>query len=73
MVSILNLKQTKPQNKWDVKVDRSSILGNPFRMESESKRNDTCERYNDYFRKQAASNPNFKLELDRLTAYPIHP
>ena len=48
-IQILNLRHTKPVNPWDVKVDRSSVLGNPFVMETEAERDEVCERYSKYF------------------------
>jgi len=68
MVSILNLRRYKPQNEWDVKVDRSSVLGNPYHLKTEAGINDVCEKYAEYFYRQAANNPAFKMELDRLIA-----
>ena len=68
MVSILNLRQEKPQNDWDVRVDRSSVLGNLFHMKVESERNDVCEKYDKYFQTQLTNNPTFKAEIDRLVA-----
>ena len=48
-IQILNLRQTKPENPWDIKVDRSSVLGNPFVMETESERDEVCKKYSKYF------------------------
>ena len=38
MIEICNLRKQKPIEPYDVKVDRSSILGNPFVMRSEMER-----------------------------------
>lgn len=48
-ICIKNLKYEKPQYAWQVKVDRSSILGNPFHMANESQRKYVCEQYEEYF------------------------
>jgi len=32
---IKNLRYEKPKHEWDVRVDRTSILGNPFYMQNE--------------------------------------
>ena len=64
MIQIKNLKAGKPENPWDVKVDRSSVLGNPFYMKSESHRDEVCENYAEWFK--ANKSPTFYLELKRL-------
>ena len=49
MIDICNLRNCKCVNVFDIKVDRSSILGNPFYMKDESKRNEVCDKYEEYF------------------------
>ena len=49
MIDICNLKNNKCVNVFDIKVDRSSILGNPFYMKDESKRDEVCDKYKEYF------------------------
>ena len=34
---------------FDVRVDRKTIFGNPFRIEDESLRDDALDKYQDYF------------------------
>jgi hypothetical protein len=48
-IIIENLRKEKPSNPWDVKVDRSSILGNRFIMKSESERDRVCDQYEKWF------------------------
>ena len=48
-IAIKNLRNEKPQYEWQVKVDRSSVLGNPFYMADESQRDKVCDKYEDYF------------------------
>ena len=48
-ITIRNLRSTKPQHDWQVRVDRTSVLGNPFRMASESDRDQVCKEYEAYF------------------------
>ena len=48
-VTIKNLRYEKPQQPWQVRVDRTSVLGNPFYMPDESKRNQVCKQYEKYF------------------------
>ncbi len=66
MITIRNLRQSKPSNPWDVKVDRSSVLGNPFYMRHESERDNACDQYQEYFRKKVESTGAFRQEIDRL-------
>lgn len=49
MITIENLRTTKMANPWDVKIDRSSILANPFFMDGEDTRNKVCDSFEKYF------------------------
>ena len=51
-ITIKNLRFEKPQCEWQVKIDRSSILGNPYYMKNESERNKVCEQYETHFYKK---------------------
>ena len=66
-ITIKNLRNEKPYQEWQVRVDRSSILGNPFYMATENERNKVCEQYEKYFDKKI-KNQDFKFinELKRL-------
>lgn len=48
-VTIKNLRNEKPSQPWQVRVDRASILGNPYHMRDESKRDCVCNQYEEYF------------------------
>ena len=48
-ITIRNLRSTKPQHEWQVRVDRTSVLGNPFHMASENDRDRVCNNYMKYF------------------------
>lgn len=48
-IEICNLRTSVCKNAWDVRVDRTSILGNPFYMNDESQRNNVCDEYQAYF------------------------
>lgn len=48
-IEICSLRTTKPQYEYDVRVDRQSVLGNPFKMDNESQRNAVCDEYAVYF------------------------
>ncbi len=45
MIEIKNLKCEKPSHPYDVRVDRTSVLGNPFYMKSELQRDEVCDSY----------------------------
>ena len=70
MIEILNLCAQKPIYPYDIKVDRSSILGNPFHMRDESGRKHVCELYKERFYKILAHAPTDReaTELNRLKA-----
>ena len=72
-INILNLRNTKPQHEWKVRVDRTSVLGNPFRMASESDRDRVCNEYEAYFfdmirrsKKSGLSNIKAKVFVQEL-------
>ena len=66
-ITIKNLRNEKPYQEWQVKIDRSSVLGNPFYMATENERNKVCEQYEKYF-DEKIKNQDFKFisELKRL-------
>jgi len=66
MIEIMNLRNTKPSQVYDVKVDRSSVLGNPFPMRAEWMRDEVCDKYNLWFLKQSKHQPKFIAELNLL-------
>lgn len=63
-IEICNLRNKKPKYLYDVIVDRSSPLGNPFVMETEEFRNEVCNKYLDYFIEQ--NDMLFIIELNYL-------
>ncbi len=72
MIRIINLHgfQLK-QGEVLIKVDRTSVLGNPFYMKDETQRNDVCDRYVTYFNtiledRKAKENQVFLEELRRI-------
>ena len=71
MITIHNMSNKNtlpPSNEWEVKCDRSSILGNPYKMNGKSneERNRVCDLYEEYFYKQIEENNEFKQEVARL-------
>jgi len=67
-IEIMNLRRDKAIKSYDMKVDRTTPLGNPFRMHSEEDRDEVCDRYDNYFpillSKKRASN-YFSLLISR--------
>lgn len=66
-ITIKNLRNEKPQYEWQVRVDRTSLLGNPFHMADESQRDKVCDKYEAYFNwiMQMKSSAFYK-EVERL-------
>lgn len=61
IIEIKNLRYSKPNNNpWEFKVDRTSPVGNPFYMASETKRDEVCDKYQRYFEKQISNNGVFR-------------
>lgn len=69
-IEIYNLRKQKPTQPYDVRVDRQSVLGNPFFMKDESQRDSVCDKYQMYFDKQIIDDTvfakEFKNELQKL-------
>ena len=67
MITIKNLHNEKPTHEWQVKVDRTSVLGNPFKMRSENERDLVCDKYMKYFTSKIIEKDKVFLdELKRL-------
>jgi len=65
MISICNLRVNKIINEYDIRIDRVSVLGNPYYMKSESERDIVCDKYEDWFNLNKDKD-KVKLELNRL-------
>ena len=61
-ILISNLRNKRPQEPWQVRVDRSSVLGNPFLMHNENARNSVCEKYYRYFQGIVTNNTHILHE-----------
>ena len=48
-IEIMNLHHDKPTELWDVRVDRTSPLGNLFHMKGEDTRDYVCYKYEVWF------------------------
>lgn len=66
MITIANLRTGRPAKDTDVRVDRSSPLGNPFHMRTEADRMKVCEQYAQWLQAQIPSNRIVCEELNRL-------
>lgn len=67
MIEICNLRKEKCRFEYDVRVDRSSVLGNKFYMKDETFRNEVCDKYEIYFNEKIRNNDElFLKELRRL-------
>lgn len=66
MIEICNLRKQKPKEIYDVKVDRTSVLGNPFFMKSEAQRDEVCDKYETYFKNKIKTDYVFINELNNL-------
>jgi hypothetical protein len=62
MIHLVNLRNNKPVRPYDVRVDRISVLGNPFKGD----RDEDCNQYAEYFEVQIKKNSAFLNELRRL-------
>lgn len=70
-IEIKNLRFDKMEHPYDVRVDRASVLGNPFKMFDESQRDLVCTRYYKYFynkvnARDLKKNKTFIEEIQRL-------
>ena len=63
MIELCNLRKEKPAFPYDVKVDRSSVLGNPFK---EGDRDWQCDRYCDTFEERMDNRPGMQAEMNRI-------
>lgn len=67
IITIKNLRKEQPFYEFQVRVDRTSPLGNPFVMHEESERDQVCDQYEKYFNEQIKDkNSAFVQELRRL-------
>lgn len=67
MIRIVNLKSYVPQaDEILIRVDRKSIVGNPFFMKDESMRDTVCDKYEQYFNTQIQQEGAFKLYIDNI-------
>ena len=69
MITICNLRKEKPKYSYDVLVDRTTPLGNPYTMNEYVTRDKVCVRYEKWFCIQLRDKePEFMRALARLEA-----
>ena len=73
MITLMNLRNSKITEPYDVKIDRTSPLGNPYpeNIKNGQTRDVVCDRYQEWFNGLIESkHPRIMLELRRL--YSLH-
>lgn len=67
-IKIGNIRTHKKDDSIEIKIDRSSVLGNPFCMLYENERDLVCDKYQEYFDKKVKENKDVKFmdELHRI-------
>jgi hypothetical protein len=68
MITIENLREKKPTEPWEIKVDRGSHLGNPTKMHSDYVRNLVCDEYEKYFYSMVKNSNTDSAFKDALSA-----
>ena len=68
MITVKNLRKEKPFREYQIKIDRSSIFGNPFPLKKENQfeRNQVCELYKNYFYNRIDTDITFKNAVYNL-------
>lgn len=67
MIRIINLRNyTLKPNEVLIKVDRSTVVGNPFPMHNETQRNEVCDKYAEYFAQQMPINKAFHAYIGNI-------
>ena len=66
MIEICNLRNERMRFAYDVRVDRASVLGNPYYMQNESKRDEVCDKYTIYFKERLLNSNVAIKELQRI-------
>lgn len=68
-IKIVNLRNYVPKqhlNEVLIRVERSTVVGNPFYMHNESERNEVCNLYKIYFDEQMRTRKSFKEYIDSI-------
>ncbi len=68
MIIVKNMTNESPIEPWQIRVDRETILGNPFIMEYEEQRDGVIEKYREWFNNHLLiESPIIKEELERIS------
>lgn len=62
ITKLVNLKC----NKYDVRIDRKSIFGNPFVLGIHGNRDEVCDKYDVYFNKRIMEDIEFRKSVLQL-------
>lgn len=66
-IRVVNLRNYElGENEILIKVDRSSVLGNPFKMHNENMRDEVCDKYASYFDTKVKERGDFRNEVIRI-------
>ncbi len=55
-----------PSCEFDVRIDRKTVFGNPFRIESEEQRNYILDEHKKYFYERVKNNADFENNIKQL-------
>ena len=67
MIRVVNLRNYRPaDDETLIKIDRSSVLGNPFVMRTESERDLVCDQYAGRLNEQIKINKAVRDMLNRI-------
>jgi len=61
--TLINLRKTK---RCDVRIDRTSIFGNPFKIGVDGDRKQVLQKYKDYFYRRLETDDKFRERVDDL-------
>ncbi|MBO7454387.1 MAG: DUF4326 domain-containing protein [Alphaproteobacteria bacterium] len=66
MIIIKNMDFSEPYYEFDVRVDRKTIFGNPFRIDDESLRDCVLDKYQSYFHERIKKDVEFRNVVEKL-------
>ena len=74
MINIKNLRKERPKTEYDIRIDRSSVLGNPFRLTKDLTRKEVIQKYKEWLYEQffIKKNDKIKEELLRIARIATH-
>jgi len=66
VIKIMNLRVQRPRRDHEVRVDRTSILGNPYNVNKDMPRDKSCDQYELWFENQMQHSGAFNAALEEL-------